>query len=1029
MAQPLQPAVVPIILGKLDTKTAPKLAQQGTLTEADDVQMTQTGRIVKRNGCAALNKPAGMTSGRKLVSFNGELTALTADAVWSYSPAGQTWSQRGTWSTVQPVVENIVSDGGSQTNVDVAVGGGYACFVWTDVRLGVYTFRYTIQDLATGTAIVQSALIVGGGGGVGGSAKVVFLNAAFVVCVKNSTGWRAFQILLATPAVVGAPVALAVTNGTTDHAPWDIVAVPALDRIALAYGDSTNVLGCFLLDPVTMALSAPSLPGGIPVVATATMAWLLDDFSDFRLYLAVHSGVQLNVYTLLPNGGAWILFAAENITGGAGVEAQITGWVDRATTPMTKWTLTHSPGAGSKTLFDLINRGSFQTGVGATFAPLIRGAGLASRVWRYSTVPFVTITYEGGQNSATVPAIQQTYLVARADTGSVNGPPDFVSRFLGTLGAGMRPVASHVASVVAIPGTTRYVTAQSRKVQVGSNTQAEGNAPVIVKSAARVFFDMADPALSPPRALGFGLYLPGGTIRRYDQGASPELGFHVYPEAPAVASSGVASTGMAGGTYSYVTVYCELDKYGALHRSAPSLPTTVVLAPNIGANVTYPMLRLTGKGTVFIEIYRANPGDPNFYKVTPTQSGTAAPANQAQIFNDPTADTGLYFDPLPDASLLGREPLYTTGVVFQNDAPPPARIVQQHRDRIWLAGQDLASRLLPSKPILPDQGLAFSLNFGIALDPNDGEVTAMASMDDKLFVFTAMAVYWIGGDGPGVTGQGTFSTPFRLPFNAGTTEPESVVLCDDGLRFRSSNAGGIVRIGRDMSSTYIGVDVEGFNSVDISGAVSVPQNQQTRFVSAAGTTLVRDEYHQRWYRWRNQRAAHACLFQGVFTFIAPDGTVYQETPGQYGDAGAPILQRYTLAPLSPFAPGGNGRLWALQLIGDYSGPHTIRVGFKYDHTDYIWEELTIDAASACAGDIYGANIYGVGTYGGSVPGDYRFEIRPSEQRFSAVELTIEEINTDGSLSAGLDLSALAMLIGAQPGSLAKLPASRMMVTR
>lgn len=1026
MAQPLQPTVVPIVLGKLDTKTAPKLAQQGTLVECVDAQMTQTGRVVKRNGYVGLAKTAGMTSGRKLAAFNGELTAITGDAVWSYSPAGQMWNQRGTWSTVQPTVENIVSDGGAQTNLDVAVGNGFACFVWTDVRLGVYAFRYTIQDLATGTAVVQSALIIGGGGGAGGSAKVVYLNGAFVVFVKNSTAWRAFQILLTTPLVVGAPVTLAATNGTPDHAAWDVVAVQALDRIAAAFGDGTNVLGCLLLDPVTMAISGPSLPSAIPVAATATMSWLADDFSDSRLYLAIHSGAQVNVYTLLPNGGSFIMLAAENF-GATGTEAQIAGWVDRTTTPITKFVLVHILGAGSKTLFDQVLKGNFQTGIGGAINAWAKGIGLASRAWRYGANMFVTLTYEGGQNSAAIPTIQQTYFVVRADTGDINNPPDVMAKFLGTLGTGMRPAASHVSSVVAVGGS-RYVSAQSRKVQVGNNSQAEGNAPIIVKAAARVFFDHADLALSPPHALGFGLYLPGGTIRRYDQGASPELGFHVYPEPVAAASSGVASTGMAGGTYSYVEVFCELDKYGAIHRSAPSVPSTVVLAPNIGANITYTMLRLTGKGTVFIELYRANPGDPNYYKVTPTQSGTAA-GTQSQIFNTTSADTGVFFDPLPDASLLGREPLYTTGGVFQNDSPPPARIVQQHRDRIWLAGLDLASRLLPSKPILPDQGLAFSGSFTIALDPNDGEVTALASMDDKLFVFTANAIYWIGGDGPGVTGQGSFAAPVRLPFNTGTTEPESIVLCDDGLRFRSSNAGGIVRIGRDMSSTYIGVDVEGFNAVDISGAVAVPQIQQTRFVSAAGTTLVRDEYHQRWYQWRNQRAAHACLFQGLFTFLTPEGAVYQETPGLYGDAGAPILQRYTLAPLSPFAPGGNGRLWALQLIGDYSGAHTIRVGFKYDHTEYFWEELIIDAASACAGDIYGANVYGVGTYGGSVPGDYRFEVKPSQQRFSAVKLTIEEINTDGGLSAGLDLSALAMLIGVQPGSLAKLPASRMMVTR
>jgi hypothetical protein len=110
---------------------------------------------------------------------------------------------------------------------------------------------------------------------------------------------------------------------------------------------------------------------------------------------------------------------------------------------------------------------------------------------------------------------------------------------------------------------------------------------------------------------------------------------------------------------------------------------------------------------------------------------------------------------------------------------------------------------------------------------------------------------------------------------------------------------------------------------------------------------VRDEYFQRWYTWTNQQAAGACIFQGLVTFIAPDGTVYQETPGVYSDAGEPIQMRLTLAPISPFAPGGWGRLWAHP--ADRRLPRRARAagcGLTYDHTNYFWEELLIDAGTA-----------------------------------------------------------------------------------
>lgn len=1001
MPAPLQPSLLPVVFGKLDTKTAPRLAQQGTLLEMVNSQMTQGGRIQKRPGYTSLGKNAGMAAGRGLVSYNGELVALASSKVWGYSPQTTLWTQKGEMSDVQPSVENVVSNSGSQTEPSVAVGDGFACYAWKDAN-GI---SYSLHDLSTGQAVLYNQPVLSAS-----VVQVVFMNHTFCLVFTLANVLTIRQFSSASPWTLGGAVSSGITVATNQ---LDAKAYAAVGKVAVAVNVGGSLTTVFY-DPASSTFSSATTTAGVGVVTNGAFGWLEDDARDFRCYLGVYCPSGITVVTFDFNN---VAVTAESIisVGVPAQAAQITGFIDRTTTPVTKnvfWHQNDVSGSGSDTYNDRIGAGTFQTGTGAASnQAVLRGVGIASKAWLVNGVPYLIATYDG-RNVATAAAnVQQTYFVINPLTGVV------YAKFLATTGAGMRQQCS--LSSVGQTGASAWVAAVVRKVQVAT----ELGLTQLVKSVSRVYLNFAETARSTPRSLAQGLYLPGGTVRRYDGGGSPELGFHLYPEAPLVTFN--AGGALAVGTYQYVVVYAEFDRYGVLHRSQPSLPFQIGIGAGTGNfTIKFNYYRVTSKSNVIVEIYRRDvttgTDTVNFYKVT----SVATP-----IANNPAADTSTFNDNTSTIEKETHEILYTAGGVYGNDGPPPARVMTVHRDRIVLGGLDIANRLLPSKPVLPDQGLAFSNNFIMATDPTDGETTALASMDDKLIDFHANAIYFYTGDGPSVIGQGGYSAPVRLPGFTGTTEPESVVVTDRGVLFSSSNDGGTYLLGRDLTVSYVGADVEGFNGADVTAALVVPVLNQTRLFSGSGTTQVRDEYFQRWYTWTNQPAAGACVFNGLATWIAPDGTVYQETPGVYGDNGEPIQMRLTLAPISPFAPGGWGRLWALQLIGDYRDPHKVRVRFKLDHADWFAEELLIDAGATVASDIYGANTYGVGTWGGTSAGDYRFEIRPRQQRFSAVGITIEDVISDGSLAAGLDLSAIGLLVGAQPGALAKIPIGRMMVSQ
>jgi hypothetical protein len=292
-------------------------------------------------------------------------------------------------------------------------------------------------------------------------------------------------------------------------------------------------------------------------------------------------------------------------------------------------------------------------------------------------------------------------------------------------------------------------------------------------------------------------------------------------------------------------------------------------------------------------------------------------------------------------------------------------------------------------------------------------------LDEKLVIFKAGQIFVLAGDGPTDTGaQNDFGAPQQLSSDVGCTEPESVVLTPSGIMFKSTK--GIYLLDRALNVTYIGAEVQEFNSLNVSSAILVPEVNQVRFTTTAGTTLVYDYYFKAWSTYTRQAAVSAANWQDTYVWLDVNGNMLQEVEGSYADNGVPIRSLIETSWISLGGLQGFQRFYRLQLLGGYVGNHTLRTTLAYDFEPFDRESFSIvpsDAGEASViGQTYGTSSpYGAEATYGSGTGVYQWEVRPARQKCSAFKLIIEDLFPEGDATGGFTLSGVTMVVGVKGG--------------
>ena len=660
--------------------------------------------------------------------------------------------------------------------------------------------------------------------------------------------------------------------------------------------------------------------------------------------------------------------------------------------------------ASVKTDYIVSNTVSISGTVG-TPATMLRGVGLASKSFiDTSGIIYMAICYGGSQ---------PTYFLCDS-TGAI------YMRLAYSNGGGY--AASQTLPTVTLSNGTYYLpylnndflASVNKGINLPSGTPT---AAIYTQTGINLAkFDIASVGQYSAETAG-ALHLTGGQLWEYDGVRPVEHGFHVWPDNTGYTT---ATTGgfITAQQYFYQFCYEWTDNQGNLHRSAPSIPMSVVTTGSTSVNTLYiPTLRLTYKispNPVRIVGYRWSAGQQVSYQFTSLTSPT---------LNDPTVDYVTITDSLADSSILGNVILYTTGGVIENIAAPASIASCLFKNRLFLVDAEDQNLLWYSKQVIESVPVEMSDLLTLYIAPTTGSqgstgpITALAAMDDKLIIFKKDAIYYLTGTGPDNTGANNdFTDPIFITSSVGSSNPDSIILMPNGVMFQSDK--GIWLLGRDLSTNYIGAPVENYNSNIVLSAQAIPATNQVRFTLDNNITLMYDYFFNQWGTFSNIAAISSTLYQSYHTYLNSYGGVYQETPNVYLDGSLPVLMSFTTAWITLSGIQGYERFYSAYLLGTYYTPFTLNVQLAYDYNQGSSQAVVVSP------DNYSPSWGGDSVWGGNQswggPGNV-FEARvfPQQQKCESFQLTVNELydSSHGVPSGqGLNLSGLLLMVGAKRGN-------------
>jgi hypothetical protein len=250
-----------------------------------------------------------------------------------------------------------------------------------------------------------------------------------------------------------------------------------------------------------------------------------------------------------------------------------------------------------------------------------------------------------------------------------------------------------------------------------------------------------------------------------------------------------------------------------------------------------------------------------------------------------------------------------------------------------------------------------------------------------------------------------------------------VVEIPQGLIFNSHK--GFYLLDQSLNVSYIGADVEAYNSQTFTSATVIPNSNSVVFVAASGFTLLYDYYYNEWCTWTNHAGLAAAVLGGdTYCYLRTDGKLYKRST-EYTDAGVSFSMRVRTAPIRPEHLQGWWKVIAVAVLGDYRSLHKLKVSLYYDRDEAPAETFTWDPSTVVSTDVWGDGaLWGDGAFWGGAAGggEYQFAHRPRRSKCQTIRFEFEDI-PGTSPGASYELTELAFVYR-DWGGLARLPATR-----
>lgn len=1023
---PLQKQVIQIPYEGVQTKIDPKMAPLGTFSDIENMNMERYPELKKRDGLENIGVTTTPININAAYNYLNEVGVITNNSLYSYSPSLDQFQLKGL--TASPIVsaKPIIANTYTQTNCDGAVSDNdiYGA-VWEDSRGGV---RVSVKDVTSDTFLVSDSLLSSTGvkpkvAAVGSYIYFFWIEPSTTSLVIKPYNTLTNEFLVNTP--ISTIVASCYTYDVQKSFGNVLIVVAetsAAPNVIYAYywdvrkqqiGSTSNGLP----PPLSLGfVNSGALPKALSIAAEPTKVYftctLFNDANEvytksfFGFLAPINTELMVSAATADPgwsisscldtDQNTYIFYSTKNVlhnTYQAKINANYT------VTPVLEY-----------------NR------------PFYLQLGIASKAFFYSGNAYVILGYDS--------PLQNTFFGVR-DDGACYG------RLFNTLAGGNPTKANSNSGFYPILSKPNYYIVPLLKTTKIVASAGTFNSTTSVFTE-QIFFT---PQTIDNKVLGKYLNIAGGFLKQYD--GSPtvfEQGFHLYPEKPiAVASTGGS---IVNGSYSYVAVWEWTDNQGQIHRSQPSVPISITTTgTDQTVTLTVRTLTITNKETRFgdlrtpvvLAIYRTLSLGTSYYRVNQLPSEF--------IYNDPTVQTLTYVDTKADTVLGSNSLLYTTGGIFSNIAVPSANLMTVGKNRILIAGVDTEpNRIFYSKEKEEGLGIEFSNELSLIVDSLGGDITALATMDDKILVFKRSLVYYIPGSSLlDKLGNGAVSVPILISADCGCNSPQSIVLTSEGIMFESEK--GIYVVDRQLNVNYIGQAVNRMTSdpnFKITSAINLPDVNQVKFTDKNNRVLVYDTFFQQWY-------VHTLSFSPVSStilnnewFVCGTGNVFKSVPGKPDDGNNIAIKSklftnwISLAKVEGFA-----RIYAILILGENAElNHRLRVNLYYDFEEFPRQSISITPISLL-GDGYGVEspyggnpvggtgvTYGMGgaygtdesfggapfggtgtPFGGYFDGTYQFVIRPREQKCTSIRIEIYDEFPTGNKTVSFKFSGISIVAG------------------
>jgi hypothetical protein len=1003
------PVPLPFSAG-VDTKSSELTAPVGRLLVLENGVFVKGTTIRKRNGYESFGKAitgAGndYTDAKALTRRGSEPVLLTDGTAYSHQASLGSWNEVGSVTSVEMSDESVGHTGSNQTIPDHADNGGVRLLAWEDSRGGIY---WTLLEVGGGRVLRAPAQLDSAG------QRPRCLAVGEVLHLVYATAVGDLRILVVNPSEPTATVATAVltsdlstTNPSFDAVPTSLTNEPGL----IVWAKNTGGYRLGYLSP-SGALGSPgngfdSVVDNSSAVVDAGPVLAFDGSTFVAVAWYDNGAGNSNIqFHDTQDDLAPLVSVGQATEGAAPVRLAVT-----MTAAETAVLWREFSAASDRDHF--VRAMSFD-GLTTSQIATYRGSGLASRGFLDEDVPHVWLVHDA--------TFFSVYLCLRLE---VTGATRCVARSLPGVAYGV-PDRAHLPSVHVDESDSRvhrWCGSWQQQLPAGDEESA-----VFAEVGIRlVTLDFDSTTAWQTAQLGRNLYIGGACPLRYDGDTIAEAGFHYAADDIAAPTQGTGGALTLLGTYLYRVVYEEIDAQGEIHQGATSVGTEVTLTgSNNRLTFAIPTYRSgTSKRRVRIGVFRSEQGDAAaLYRVTSLDP--SATGSNGYILNDTTVDTISFVDDMSDAVLIAKEPLYTNGDIPSNDPTGSGSVLAVGKNRLFY--NDPSDPLLVrfTQELAPGYAAEFNNELTLPVDPYGGAITALAVMDDRLIVFKRSAVFAVSGPGPlrnpGAAPDIGFSPAALVTSDVGCTAPSSIAVTPAGIVFQSAK--GIYMLSRDLSVSYVGAPVEGFNAQTVTRATLIEDRTQVVFLCSTGKTLMFDYLFGQWSTYTNHTGLDAVVIDGTYHYLRTDGRVFRETVGVYRDDNSqiPLVLETAWIKLQGYLQGMS-RFYHVALIGERKSAHTIRFRYRTDYTASWSAPINVDWTTA-SGDDYGDGSYGDGDYGGDSPEVYQWKAHIGEVGQS-IRFRFEDVEPTGEFGASYELNELLLLCGSKGNAVRPLPAARM----